>query len=114
MIDLQKKIPTNSSFFPTRDWRSRRARKERQLVVSGKDSGQGEQKWQRTRKRSLSTGSAGDELTGDSNFIICLRYNAMIFLDFIDANEMVVVEQPWSPIFESLPDPLVSRTFGLA
>ena len=73
--------------------------------------------WTSKRKRSRST-SCGDNVVkeepSETNFTICLRYNAMLFLEFIGKNEMIVVEQPWAPIFDALPDPLVSKTYGLA
>lgn len=46
------------------------------------------------------------------NFTICLRYGNMLFMDFIDDNEMVVVEQPWMDIVNALPDTLERRVYG--
>ena len=115
VIDLQKKIPSNSKFYPSRDWRSKNASKSK-IKSTGKSLECLKDDWPRKRKRTLSTGSNGDMSISskDANFVICLRYNAMLFLDFLGSNEMIVVEKPWAPIFESLPDPLVSKTFALA
>jgi len=33
-------------------------------------------------------------------------------MDFLDENEMVLVEQPWFEVMEGLPDPLEQRVFG--
>lgn len=46
------------------------------------------------------------------NFTTCLRYSGMIFLDFLGDNELVVVEQPWLGIVNSLPDALERQRYG--
>ena len=46
------------------------------------------------------------------NFTICLRYSGIIFQDFLDKNEMVVVEQPWLSIVNTLPDALERQRYG--
>lgn len=46
------------------------------------------------------------------NFTVCLRYSGIIFQDFVDANEMVVVEQPWQSIVNTLPDALERQRYG--
>jgi U3 small nucleolar RNA-associated protein 4 len=46
------------------------------------------------------------------NFTICLRYSGIIFQDFLDENEMVVVEQPWLSIVDTLPDALERQRYG--
>lgn len=64
----------------------------------------------RKRKRAHSCATAMVETSG--NFTICLRYGNMLFMDFIDDNEMVVVEQPWMDIVNALPDTLERRVYG--
>ncbi|KAL3800453.1 hypothetical protein HJC23_011690 [Cyclotella cryptica] len=46
------------------------------------------------------------------NFTICLRYSNLLFQDFVNEKEMVVVEEPWMSILEELPDALARRVFG--
>ena len=46
------------------------------------------------------------------NFTTCLRYVGIIFLEFLDDNELVVVEQPWISIVNSLPDALERQRYG--
>ena len=46
------------------------------------------------------------------NFTICLRYSDIIFQDFLDKNEMVVVEQPRSSIVDTLPHALERQRYG--
>ena len=56
-----------------------------------------------------------DEMNRDDankNFTICLRYSGIIFQDFLDSNEMVVVEQPWLSIVNTLPDALERQRYG--
>lgn len=48
----------------------------------------------------------------NSNFTICLRYDSILFQDFVADNEMVIVEQPWLSILEDLPDALSRRVYG--
>jgi U3 small nucleolar RNA-associated protein 4 len=52
------------------------------------------------------------QLDSSNNFTICLRYSGMIFLDFLDENELVVVEQPWLGIVNQLPDALERQRYG--
>lgn len=68
-------------------------------------------KHQATLKRKYSF----DNSTSDKenrNFTTCLRYSGMIFLEFLDENELVVVEQPWLGIVNSLPDALERQRYG--
>ena len=68
-------------------------------------------KHQSTMKRKYSfDDSASDK--ENRNFTTCLRYSGMIFLDFLDENELVVVEQPWLGIVNSLPDALERQRYG--
>lgn len=43
---------------------------------------------------------------------MCLRYNGMLFMDFADANEMIVVEEPWLNVVSTLPDALQRKVYG--
>ncbi len=51
-------------------------------------------------------------LLENKNFTTCLRFSGMIFLDFLDENELVVVEQPWMEIVKTLPDPVERERYG--
>ena len=46
------------------------------------------------------------------NFSICLRYTGVIFMDFVDESELVIVEQPWLDIVNALPDALERKRYG--
>ena len=48
----------------------------------------------------------------NTNFTICLKYNEILYQDFIAENEMVIVEEPWMSILEGLPDALARRVYG--
>ena len=56
----------------------------------------------------------GSETNGDhvDNCIICLRYNSMLYMDFIEDNEMLVVEQPWLSVVASFPEALERKMYG--
>ena len=43
---------------------------------------------------------------------MCFRYKGMLYLEFIEENEMVVVEQPWIDVVETLPAALSRRVYG--
>lgn len=52
------------------------------------------------------------ELMESKNFTICVEYNSMLFMDFIDADEMVVVERPWLSVVNALPGAMERRVYG--
>ena len=60
---------------------------------------------------------ADDNLVNESedgrNCTVCLRYNSMLYLDFIQGNEMVVVEQPWLTVMATFPEALHRRIYGV-
>lgn len=41
-----------------------------------------------------------------------IRYRPVLFADFLSAEELVVVEEPWLKIMQKLPDPLFRQRFG--
>jgi hypothetical protein len=43
---------------------------------------------------------------------ICLSYNSILFMDFINKNEMVVVEQPWLNVVATFPGALHRKVYG--
>lgn len=68
----------------------------------------------RSKKRQRSeeeTIEANEEKLGTS-CTMCLLYNGMLNLAFIENSEMVVVEQPWLDIVASFPDPLQRHVYG--
>jgi len=99
-IDLSSPVPIRSKPFPENHFKakkwSKRYLKERQRSGSFTDKD----------KASLKR----DE--DNKNFTICLRYSGIIFQDFLDENEMVVVEQPWLGIVNTLPDALERQRYG--
>lgn len=44
--------------------------------------------------------------------VLCLRYNSMLCLDYLNANEMVIVEQPWTSVVSALPEALERKVYG--
>jgi hypothetical protein len=46
------------------------------------------------------------------NCTVCLHYNSMLHLDFLGANEMIVVEQPWLRVISTFPEALQRRVYG--
>ncbi len=48
----------------------------------------------------------------NKNYTICVKYDSILQLEFIKEDELVIVEQPWLTIVNSLPDPLERRIYG--
>jgi hypothetical protein len=46
------------------------------------------------------------------NFTLCLKYSGIIFMEFLDDDELLLVEQPWLAILNALPDVLECRRYG--
>jgi hypothetical protein len=68
----------------------------------------------RKRSQSVSERRSGD---GDQDArakacTMCLRYNNMLFMDFVDEHEMQVVEQPWLTVVVTFPQALQRRIYG--
>lgn len=51
-------------------------------------------------------------VNNNNNFTICLRYSNILFQDFVNEKEMVVVEEPWRSVLEELPAALARRVYG--
>lgn len=51
-------------------------------------------------------------MAAESTASLCFLYNSMLYLDFVDQSEMVIVEQPWISILETLPAALARRVYG--
>lgn len=65
----------------------------------------------RGKKRKLDE-KGGKDAANNPNCAICMRYNSMLYTDFISEEEMVVVEQPWLNVFATLPGALERKMFG--
>jgi len=46
------------------------------------------------------------------NLTICVLYSGIIFMDFLSEDELVIAEQPWLDILNSLPDALERKRYG--
>jgi len=108
-IDLSSPVPLRSKAYPTDHFKAKNWTKS--------------YKQERRRSNSITEKSL-DSLVlkevekdlkkdeANKNFTICLRYSGIIFQDFLDDNEMVVVEQPWLSIVNTLPDALERQRYG--
>jgi len=98
-IDLNEEIPRVAPLFPSLHIRGRHlsdAMKRKRRSFSNVD--------EEENKDSHSSES--------KNFTICLKYNLMMFMDYISDNEIVMIEQPWLDVIKSLPDAMERRVFG--
>ena len=48
----------------------------------------------------------------ESTAFMCFQYDNILYLDFVDGGEMVVVEQSWTDILATLPAALARRVYG--
>jgi len=70
------------------------------------------------RKRSMSVSEKErEDATAEKEEVqttctMCLRYNSMLYMDFVADNEMVVVEQPWLNVVATFPDALQRKVYG--
>ncbi len=108
-IDLDSPVPNKSKPYPpdhfkAKHWeRMTKKKRPRSNSVAIEES-------QSDNKQNRRQGERGE--CHSTNFTICLRYSGMIFLDFLDNNELVVVEQPWLGIVNSLPNALERQRYG--
>lgn len=66
---------------------------------------------QRTAVAATTTAAAAAS-QNNNNCIICLHYNSMLYLDFIQPKEMIVIEQPWLQVVASFPEAVQRRVYG--
>ena len=96
-MDLDKPVPDKSKSYPPNSLRAKRS------IVDDEDS---DLYMLPSKKQKCNSNE------GNNNFTICLRYGHVLFQDFVNENEMVVVEEPWRNILHELPDVLERRVYG--
>jgi U3 small nucleolar RNA-associated protein 4 len=99
-VDLHQPVPDKANMFPPDHLRAKRiqiSHSEETLIRSLR------QHQEKQKKANLGS---------NSNFTVCLRYDCILFQEFVTDNEMVVVEQPWLSILDDLPDALSRRVYG--
>ncbi|KAK1744901.1 U3 small nucleolar RNA-associated protein 4, partial [Skeletonema marinoi] len=98
-VDLHQPVPDKANMFPPDHLRAKRIQ-----MPNSEDNSMHSLRRQEKQKMA-NRGS-------NSNFTICLRYDSILFQDFVADNEMVIVEQPWLSVLEDLPDALSRRVYG--
>jgi len=91
VIDLELPVPPHSLVFPPNHLKAKRLK--------------------RNHTPLLSLESELDE-SKSLNFKICMKYTGIIFMDFLDDNELLIVEQPALSILDALPDAPQRRRYG--
>jgi U3 small nucleolar RNA-associated protein 4 len=97
VVDMDQPVPDKSYMFPPDHLRAKRQEQIRDDDMPGPPP---------QKKMKVQ-----DPVT-NTNFTICLKYNEILYQDFIAENEMVIVEEPWMSILEGLPDALARRVYG--
>jgi hypothetical protein len=112
VLNLDGELPKHCRVVPETHVRSRRKRtreEEESSLTQGKTNGtifiSSEQKNQ-NRPHHFNTDPNARNCT------VCLNYNSMLHLDFLDGDEMLVVEQPWLRVIATFPEALQRRVYG--
>lgn len=92
MFDLDAPFPRECLTYPETHVRGRK----RRLNIVAEDSGT----------------EATDEETKVVCCKLCLRYNSMLYLGYVESDEMLVVEQPWLSVVATFPEALQRRVYG--
>lgn len=88
-FDLEKAFPTSCRVFPERH-------------VRGK----------RHRERPHAEPSDPKQRQDGSQLALCLRYTSMLCLDYVEPNELLVVEQPWLSCVANFGESLHRKVYG--
>lgn len=88
-------FPSHCRIFPETHVRGRKRKRLRSTSVS--------------EEVAMEKGQVEADLTSCT---MCLRYNSMIFMDFVSDNELVVVEEPWLNVVATFPDALQRKVYG--
>jgi len=97
VVKLDQPVPERAKMYPPNHLRAKRLpTRDDDFAISAAPK----------KKNSHSSSPSSN------NFTICLRYNEVVFQDFVGKSEMVVVEEPWSSTLATLPDPLTRRVYG--
>ncbi|KAL7456193.1 hypothetical protein ACHAWC_007712 [Mediolabrus comicus] len=97
-VDLHQPVPDRANMFPPDSLRAKRIQ-----IPNSEETSMHSLRHQEKKNANLGT---------NSNFTVCLRYDCILFQEFVEDNEMVIVEQPWMSILEDLPDALSRRVYG--
>jgi U3 small nucleolar RNA-associated protein 4 len=97
-VDLHQPVPDRANMFPPDSLRAKRIQ-----IPNSEETSMHSPRHQEKKNANLGT---------NSNFTVCLRYDCILFQEFVEDNEMVIVEQPWMSILEDLPDALSRRVYG--
>jgi hypothetical protein len=89
VFDLDKAFPIRCRVFPEKHVRGKKPKRLRRL-----------------QDDSVAEVVEGEECT------LCLRYNSMLSLDAVSANELFVVEQPWLSVVSTFPEALQRKVYG--
>jgi len=97
-MNTELDFPQQCRIFPETHVRSGKKRK-RSTSVSQKEKGSDD-------------ADENEEEAIPTTCTMCLRYNSMLYMDFVGAHEMVVVEQPWLNVVATFPDALQRKVYG--
>ena len=64
------------------------------------------------KKKEEEAVSKRGKSANESDSVICLRYNSILHMDFVAANEMVIVEQPWLNVVSNFPAALERKLYA--
>lgn len=109
VLNLDGQLPKHCRVVPETHVRSRRKRaREEDEPTQGKTNSIFVSPLQKSQNRphQFNNDPNGRDCT------VCLHYNSMLHLDFLDGDEMLVVEQPWLRVIATFPEALQRRVYG--
>ena len=99
-INLEDPYPNTFQFWPTNHVRGGSQRTTGIVVPSINET--------KDETHTNSTARTSNNTTAT----VFLRYNNMLYADFIAPNELLVIEQPWMYVVPTLPDAIERRIYG--
>ncbi|CAM9326903.1 unnamed protein product [Ectocarpus sp. 6 AP-2014] len=93
LMTPRRKIPLNVCVKPTKAKKARLAEGDRDKAKAGKASGKG--------------------AANQSNFRMIRDFSSVVLMDFLGPNELLVLENPWEAVKESLPEVLDRKQYGV-
>jgi hypothetical protein len=115
-VDLTEEIPLNSLIFRDKEDKNRNAEWTKKLrsihrsifhqIYKGEDSSKIEEEIFHSKSQNYKSDKENE------NFKITSRFSSILFLDYIDADTLLVVENDWNKILREFPETVAKFNYG--
>jgi len=112
VLNLDGQLPKHCRVVPETHVRSRRKRAREEEELSSSQGKTNSMIFVLPEQKSQNRPHHFNNDANARNCTVCLNYNSMLHLDFLDGDEMVVVEQPWLRVIATFPEALQRRVYG--